>query len=447
MLVLLTPALFIYIGLTALPVFYYDCPYKTPLTSVLSYLTYLAARYRPRRQRHASQATRNRWHPEKQTTRLTTLWSQDGSAEGADLDHTALRWTFVALTELNDLDQFVGALPGLLQSDSGTGFTHDGACAAQSLLFGPDLLAKHLVPLLHSTHPSYAPAFGPIDHRRLHARAATCLNTISLLARACEGPTQAAPHLWSAWATTYANPVARAALALREQQDPDASATTLALAALAQSTALLLAWRALITYRAFLADIRQRAITAAAVPMILYARFAMELRMRLSAGVYLALALREVLHGLVGDPDSGVAGGAPLAQRVDELLGGALHAYMPGAAGLGVGAGAGRVADSDVGALALAALADMGKVKACLALLFMHAACSLPADGGGQEMLRALAAPLAWPEPCDYEEMDAAMGLLLSVRHAHGPDTLTVFDADRVVELYLSIHATPAHPH
>ena len=183
--------------------------------------------------------------------------------------------------------------------------------------------------------------------------------------------------------------------------------------------------------------------------MVLYARFAMELRTRLSAGVYLALALRDVLHGLAGDPDSGIAGGAPLALRVDELLGGALRAYMPGAAGLGAGAGAGvsRVADADVGALAQAALADMGKVKACLALLFMHAACSLPADGAGQETLRALAAPLAWPEPCDYEETNAAMRLLLSVRHAHGPDTLTVFDADRVVELYLSIHAAPADPH
>ena len=36
--------------------------------------------YLPRRRRHSSQATPNRWHPEKQMTRLITLWSQDGSA-------------------------------------------------------------------------------------------------------------------------------------------------------------------------------------------------------------------------------------------------------------------------------------------------------------------------------------------------------------------------------
>jgi hypothetical protein len=42
-LVRLTPALFVYVVLTALPVFYYDCPHRTPLTHLLSYLSYLAA--------------------------------------------------------------------------------------------------------------------------------------------------------------------------------------------------------------------------------------------------------------------------------------------------------------------------------------------------------------------------------------------------------------------
>jgi hypothetical protein len=99
------------------------------------------------------------------------------------------------------------------------------------------MLAKHLVTLLlRSALPSYAPAFGPIDHRRLRAPASTCFKTV-----AREGPTQAAPHLWS---TTHANPVARATLALREHQKPDSPATALALTTLAQGAAALRAWRA-----------------------------------------------------------------------------------------------------------------------------------------------------------------------------------------------------------
>jgi len=86
--------------------------------------------------------------------------------------------------------------------------------------------------------------------------------------------------------------------------------------------------------------------------------------------VYLALALRDVFHGLASNPDSGVAG---VAQRGKELLGGALHAYTLDATGLGVGvgvgasaaadSGAGGIADPDVEALALAARADMGKTE------------------------------------------------------------------------------------
>jgi len=34
------------------------------------------------------------------------------------------------------------------------------------------------------------------------------------------------------------------------------------------------------------------------------------------------------------------------------------------------------------------------------------------------------------------------MGPLLDVRHAHGTDTLTVFDAGVIIALYLSIHDT-----
>jgi hypothetical protein len=361
------------------------------------------------------------------------MWAQDGSEQGAELDHTALRWTLLALTDPDNLELFVKALQGLLQSDSGTSFTRDGSRAAQALLFGQDMLAMNIVPLLRSAIPSDTLALTPADRRRLDARAATCLSTISLLASACEGPTQSTYHLWGAWATSYSNPVVRGALTLCEHPQP-------ALATLAQSTAFLLAWRALVAYRTFLADIHERAATAPAVP---FARLTPEISSRLIKSVYLVQALRIVVDGLSGDPASGIGGGAPLAQRMGKLIDGDLNAYMhsadprtPGTSGLG----AGGVIDSDMGTLAKAALADMVKAKTCLAVLFMHAACALPADAAGQEALQALAAPLGWRESCEYDEEPKAMGLLFDVRHAHGAETLTVLDADQVVALYLSIH-------
>ena len=432
MLVFSILALFIYVLLTSLPVFFYDCPYKTPLTFVLSYIAYAIATCRHRGQGNRWKAWQ--WHPEKQSTHLTAIWAQRGSKQGADLDHDALSWTLLALTDPNDLELFVKALQGLLQSESGTSLTRDGGHTAQALLFGPDMLAMNIVPLLRSSIPSDALAPSPADRRRLDARAATCLSTISLLARACDGPTQSAYHLWGAWATSYSNPVVRSALALRDHPQPT-------LATLAQSTVFLLAWRALVTYRTFLAFVHECATNTPAVP---YARLPSEMYDRLLEGSYLAKALRVVLHGISGDPADGTSGGALLAGPTDELIDrGALDAYMlradphnPGTTGLGPSG----VIESEMGTLAKAVQADMVKAKTCLAVLFMHAACALPADAAGEEALRALAAPLGWCESCEYDEEPKAMGLLLAARHAHGADTLTVLDADQVVALYLSIH-------
>ncbi|KAI0295902.1 hypothetical protein B0F90DRAFT_1927374 [Multifurca ochricompacta] len=419
-LALILPGFLLYVLLTALPVFFYDCPYKTPLTSVLSYTARVIATYSQRRRRDRDSVDYH-WRPEKHSARLTTLWAQDGSAQGAELDHTALRWTLLALTDYNDLELFVDALPGLLQSDSGTVLTRDGGRAAQALLFGPDMLARHLVHLLHSAAPSEALALAPADRRRLNARAVTCLRTVSLLSRACDGPMLNSPKHWSEWAITYFNPVARDALALRAHPDP-------ALATLAQGTALLLAWRALVAYRSFLKDLRHYAIVGSAP----------ETRSRLSAGAYLVLALRDILRSLSGG-GSDDNPGTPLAEAGERLLNGAVHAQLY------AGAGAGG-ADIGMGPLARAAQEDMVKVKECLAALFMHAACSLPANAAGQETLQVLATPLGWQESCIYDtEPNKVMWLLLSVREAHGVQALTVLDADEVVALYRRIHAQPSH--
>ena len=422
MLIFSVPALSVYVLLTSLPVFYYDCPYKTPLTFVLSYITYAIAACSPRRRQHLRSASLTEWHPAKQTTHLTTMWAQGGREQGAELDHTALRWTLLALTDPNDLELFVKALRTLLQPDSGTGFTRDGGRVAQALLFGPDMLATNIVQLLHSTIPSNTLALALADHRRLETRAATCLSIVSHLARACDGPTPSAYHLWGAWAVSYSNPAMRDALALCEHKEP-------ALATLAHSTAFLLAWRALVAYRTFLAAIRQCAEKAEKTTTAEHNQLMSEIRDRLPAGVYLVRAMRDSMSGLTGDPASGIGGGAVLAQRAGELADGALSTHMSGV-------------NLRAAALATATKEDMEKAKMCLAVLFMHAACALPTDDAGREALHALAAPLGWSEPCEYDEDGNARELLDNVRHAHGEGTSTVLDEDKVVALYRSIHDT-----
>ena len=438
---LVIPCLVIYILLSALPVFYYDCPFKTPLSSVLSYITYLISAHRPRIYRRRNKHTDHlQWHPEKQSVYLTQLWAQDGSEAGAELDHTALRWTLLTLTDLRDLEQFMAALPALLQSDSSSTLTHHGGRTAQALLFGHDMLAVHLVRLLRSTLPLDTLALPGAESQRLEARAATCLRTVMLLSSACDGPTLHAPQDWPLWAIMYFGPVARGALALREHPDPD-------LAVLAQSTALLLARRALVAYRTFLDDIAQRATNAANASVPARSRAIGELRSRKPQGGYLLRALREILQGLAGgtsgavDSTFGVAG--------QELLRGNLfaHLYGPNAHGSGSGAAGAAGGDGgadDMNALAEAARADLPRAKSCLAVLFMLAACTLPADPTGEETLNALAGPLAWPEPCPYtDQPDEAMMLLLTVRNAHG-HRLTVLDADAAVARYLTTH-DPRH--
>jgi len=345
------------------------------------------------------------------------MWAQGGHEQGTELDHTALRWTLLALTDPNDLELFVKALHALLQSDSGTGFTR----VAQELFFGPDMLATNIVQLLHSTIPSDMIPLAPADRQRLETRATTCLSIVSHLARSCDGPTPSAYNLWGAWAVSYSNPVMRDVVALCEHPQP-------ALATLAHSTAFLIAWRALVAYRTFLADIHQCAEKAQNAVTAEQDRLTSEIRDRLRAGVHLIRAMRDALCGLTRDPASGISGGALLVQRAEELASGALSTHMSG--------------DNPLApALATAAQDDMKKAKTCLAVLFMHAACALPTDAEGQEALQALAAPLGWSEPCVYDEDQKAKELLNDVRHAHG-EVLTVFNEDQVIALYRSIHDT-----
>lgn len=436
MLCLVVPALVIYILLTILPVFYPDCPYKTPLTTILSYVKYTIADNIPKTRQRNRHAARNQPQLEGPSKYLTTRWNRDGNAQGPQLDHMTLRWTLLALTDNKDLEEFIGALPSLLQSDTGSSLTPDGALAAQALLFSQDMLAVHLVRLLHSAVPpellapadrrqldTLATAHG--DRKRYETRAATCLGIIALLSRACEGPMLDAPQHWAKWTITYFNPVVRDALALR------AHTTNPTVAALARSTVLLLAWRALVAYRTFLWDVgRHRTADHTGESNN-------TLRFRSTQGNFLGRALSDVLRGLPEDDDSG----ALLVDVTDALHPGALHAYMhPRSVGGGGAGGAG-------GSLTDAVQADLQMAKRCFAVLFMHAACVLPADEAGKDTLRALAAPLRWPERCEYDDPERAMSLLDHLRGERGsgsepPEPLTQADADAegVIKLYCSIH-------
>jgi hypothetical protein len=424
--------LLVYVLLTILPVFYPDCPYKTPLTAIPSYIKYIIADYRSRRR--GTGAAHDQSHSERQSEYLATRWDGHGNTQGADLDHTALRWTLLALTDSKDIEEFMGALPSLLQSDSGTSLTRDGARAAQALLFGQDVLGAHLARLLHSSVPpellrpadrqqlnTLVPA--QADRQRLDTRAATCLNVIALLSRSCKGPMLDEPLQW---AITYFNPVVRDALALRAHT---------VLAPLAQSTTLLLAWHALVVYRAFLEDISELATDFKTETHMLWSR--------LNAGNFLARALFDVLRGLSGedegdDDDDDDSGGMPLANARDALIFGAVRTYRQGANPHGPGSAAGARE-----ALARAAQEDLIMAKKCLAVLFMHAACLLPAGDAGKDTLRALAAPLEWRELCEYSDPVRARLLLVELRQTHGLTPLSQSqsdDAQAVIDLYLSIH-------
>ena len=94
--------------------------------------------------------------------------------------------------------------------------------------------------------------------------------------------------------------------------------------------------------------------------------------------------------------------------------------------------------------LAEAARVDLPSAKSCLAVFFMLAACTLPADSASEVALNALATPLGLQELCPYTHQFGEVVLLpLTVRNAHG-DRLLVLDADAAVALYRSIH-DPRH--
>jgi hypothetical protein len=80
---------------------------------------------------------------------------------------------------------------------------------------------------------------------------------------------------------------------------------------------------ALVAYRTFLADIRQRADKAEKAAPVEQDRLTSEICDCLAAGAYLVRAMHYTLLGLTGDPASGIGGGAVLAQRAKELAGGA----------------------------------------------------------------------------------------------------------------------------
>jgi hypothetical protein len=393
--------LFVYIILTILPVLYPDCPFKTPLTSILSSIKYAIADRRAKRR--GGDEAQNPLYAKKDSEYLVSQWDKDDNI-GADLDHMALRWTLLALKDNKDLEEFIGALPSLLQSDSSTSLTYDGSVAAQALLFGEDMLAaEHLVRLLHSTV-----MLASVDRQRLDTRAATCLNVISLLSRSCKGPKRDHPDDWIHWIIWYFNPVVRDTFALRARTN---------LASLAESTALVLAWRALVAYRDFLWDITRRTAHVTGVTG--------ELQSRLRAGNYLAQALFSVLRGLSSVSENN-RGGMPLATARDTLLTGPGRTYL----------------QVDVSGIAVAAREDLKAAKTCLAVLFMHATCllPLPTKDAVNDTLQALAAPLSWPEECDYDKPGKAKSLLAYLRDEHLLPPLSEPEAKPVIDLYLGIH-------
>jgi hypothetical protein len=159
------PASFVYVLLTILPVFYFDCPFKTPLTSILSYIKYIIAAHRTKR--CGTGAAHDRPYSQRHSEYLTTRWDMLGNTLGADLDRMALLWTVPDLTENKDIEVFICAVPSLLQSDSSTSLTRDNVLAAQAIFYGRDVFGARLAGLLQSAVPPEL--LKPVDRQQLNA--------------------------------------------------------------------------------------------------------------------------------------------------------------------------------------------------------------------------------------------------------------------------------------
>ena len=145
-----------YITLTVLPLFFPDCPYHTPVTSLFWYgaqiilLLFSYAAHRCAKGLHKlailhgavtkkTVTSLQRWHETKARSISEGIFSKfENSAKSSSIDiyRAALSWTLNLLDEDRELEEFVSGIPGLRESDALAPFNNgnDPQCTIRGVL-------------------------------------------------------------------------------------------------------------------------------------------------------------------------------------------------------------------------------------------------------------------------------------------------------------------------
>ncbi len=132
--------IFLYISLTLMPLIFHDCPYYTPLTSVLWFssqiipLSFFSALYHSAKQMHDRWGTVSenmvksfhRRHENKAKSLSEGMISKlENSAKRISMDiyKKTFAWTLSQLNQDHELEEFVAGIPGLYESEAFA--THD----------------------------------------------------------------------------------------------------------------------------------------------------------------------------------------------------------------------------------------------------------------------------------------------------------------------------------
>lgn len=243
-LVVVTIFAFAYISLTVLPAFDFACPYKTPLSSIIWYMQ-LGRHVRSLRKQDQDAGIAN-YQPRLTLISLSRPYDEDLHLEKSDLDPKALHWTMQWLANDSELEPFVTAIPELLLPGPKA---EENLVTVQKLLFGSEMQAKRVAGLLATCR--FSPTLTTSEKERRIRKAISCLNVILSV------PNPAVTHvtsteLWPAFVVQYFQPVVREVSILKEDSEPSMEVRDLA-----HRTFVVLAWRAISNYRAYLYEVKR----------------------------------------------------------------------------------------------------------------------------------------------------------------------------------------------
>lgn len=233
-----------YVSLTIMPAFDFACPYKTPLSSFIWYMQ-LGRHVRSLRKQDQDAGIAN-YQSRLALVSLSRPYDEDVHLAKSDLDPKALHWTMQWLANDSELEPFVAAIPELLQPGQKA---KENLETVQKLFFGSEMQAKRIAGLLATCR--FSPGLTTSDKERRIRKAVACLNVIFMV----PNPTihhVTSPELWPAFVVQYFQPIVREVTFLKQDSEPSEEVRDLA-----HRTFVVLAWRAIVNYRAYLHEVKR----------------------------------------------------------------------------------------------------------------------------------------------------------------------------------------------